>query len=74
MIKCPKDNSRLTCISTRGREAYTARRYQCLECGLRLSTIEQVVEDVSKGKRLSRAKQDIVPVIRGLLEQIEALL
>lgn len=46
-------SSRLRCIETRARQdGATIRRYKCLKCDARYTTLEQVAESTGKGNVL----------------------
>jgi transcriptional regulator NrdR family protein len=58
-MSCTHDNSK--CTDTRAMPGYRKRRYKCLDCGERYSTIEVVVATPEAGIKslLDQLKQDI---------------
>jgi transcriptional regulator NrdR family protein len=60
-MNCPTCKRKALCIDSRGSISNsTRRRYQC-KCGVRFSTMEQVVESATKGyTMIARHEDEIV--------------
>ena len=74
--KCRHAN--LKCVDSRPKDGWRYRRYKCLSCGVRMTTVEVLVgEELGPGQRTELFRAELVKQLsneqaRSLLEQIAA--